>query len=169
MSSGCDCIRSCASTRRSEIGSQFATGVFGPPFGQLKLSTSKEYCMAAIANIAISDGTTSTTFTPQSKDGDLVVWVNSGASYQLDKKLVADAKKTKATRSNRNVDYHLSVPYVLTDLNDQKTYKAGYINIKLNVPKDMPSGSIARLRNYAMNLPSNDIIIDQIDNGFNPY
>lgn len=125
--------------------------------------------MAAIANITISDGTSEATFVPQSKDGDLVVWVNSGESVQLNEKLVADAKKVKATRSNRNVDYHLSVPYVLTDLNDQKTYKAGYINIKLNVPKDMPSASIARLRNYAMNLLANDIIIDQVDNGFNPY
>lgn len=125
--------------------------------------------MAAIANITISDGTTETTFTPQSKDGDLVIWVNSGESFQLDEKLVADAKKVKATRSNRNIDYHLSVPYVLTDLNDQKTYKAGYINININVPKDMPSASIARLRNYAMNLLADDIIVDQVDNGLNPY
>lgn len=125
--------------------------------------------MAAIANIAISDGTTSTTFTPQTKDGDLVVWVNSGASYQLDKKLVADAKKTKATRSNRNIDYHVSVPYVVTDLNNQKTYKAGYININVNLPKDMPTADITKLRNFAMNLLANSIIIDQIDNGLNPY
>lgn len=125
--------------------------------------------MAAIANITISDGTTSTTFTPQSKDGDLVVWVNSGSSYQLDKKLVADAKKTKATRSNRNIDYHVSVPYVVTDLNNQKTYKAGYININVNLPKDMPAENITQLRNFAMNLLANSIIVDQIDNGLNPY
>lgn len=125
--------------------------------------------MAAIANIAISDGTTSTTFTPQSKDGDLVVWVNSGTSYQLDKKLVADAKKVKATRSNRNIDYHVSVPYVVTDLNNQKTYKAGYININVNVPKDMPTADITKLRNFAMNLLADSIIVDQIENGHNPY
>lgn len=125
--------------------------------------------MAAIANIAISDGTTSTTFTPQSKDGDVVVWVNSGSSYQLDKKIVADAKKAKATRSNRNIDYHLSVPYVVTDLNNQKTYKAGYVNINVNLPKDMPVANVTQLRNFAMNLLANSIVIDQIDNGLNPY
>lgn len=125
--------------------------------------------MAAIANIAISDGTTSTTFTPQSKDGDVVVWVNSGSSYQLDKKIVADAKKAKATRSNRNIDYHVSVPYVVTDLNNQKTYKAGYININVNLPKDMPVANVTQLRNFAMNLLANSIVIDQVDNGLNPY
>lgn len=125
--------------------------------------------MAAIANIAISDGTTSTTFTPQSKDGDVVVWVNSGTSYQLDKKIVADAKKAKATRSNRNIDYHVSVPYVVTDLNNQKTYKAGYVNINVNLPKDMPVANVTQLRNFAMNLLANSIVIDQIDNGLNPY
>lgn len=125
--------------------------------------------MAAIANIAISDGATSTTFTPQSKDGDVVVWVNSGSSYQLDKKIVADAKKAKATRSNRNIDYHVSVPYVVTDLNNQKTYKNGYVNINVNLPKDMPVANVTQLRNFAMNLLANSIIIDQIDNGLNPY
>jgi len=125
--------------------------------------------MAAIANIAISDGTTSTTFTPQSKDGDVVVWVNSGTSYQLDKKIVADAKKAKATRSNRNIDYHVSVPYVVTDLNNQKTYKSGYVNINVNLPKDMPVANVTQLRNFAMNLLANSIVIDQIDNGLNPY
>lgn len=125
--------------------------------------------MAAIANLTISDGTTDTTFTPQSKDGDLVVWVNSGTSYQLDKKLVADAKKVKATRSNRNIDYHVSVPYVVTDLNNQKTYKAGYVNINVNIPKDMPTADITKLRNFAKNLLANSIIIDQIDNGLNPF
>lgn len=125
--------------------------------------------MAAIANITISDGTTSTTFTPQSKDGDVVVWVNSGSSYQLDKKIVADAKKAKATRSNRNVDYHVSVPYVVTDLNNQKTYKAGYVNINVNLPKDMPVANVTQLRNFAMNLLADSIVVDQIDNGLNPY
>lgn len=125
--------------------------------------------MAAIANLTISDGTTDTTFTPQSKDGDLVVWVNSGSTYQLNKKLVADAKKVKATRSNRNIDYHLSVPYVVTDLNNQKTYKAGYVNVNVNVPKDMPTADITRLRNLAKNMLATSIVIDQIDNGLNPY
>lgn len=125
--------------------------------------------MAAIANITVSDGTTDTTFTPQSKDGDLVVWVNSGTSYQLDKKLVADAKKVKATRSNRNVDYHVSVPFVVTDLNNQKTYKAGYVNINVNIPKDMPTADITKLRNLARNLLATSIVVDQIDNGLNPY
>jgi hypothetical protein len=125
--------------------------------------------MAAIANLTISDGTTDTTFVPQSKDGDLVVWVNSGTTYQLNKKLVADAKKVKATRSNRNVDYHLSVPYVVTDLNNQKTYKAGYINVNINIPKDMPTADITRLRNLARNMLATSIVIDQIDNGLNPY
>jgi len=125
--------------------------------------------MAAIANVTISDGTTDTTFTPQSKDGDLVVWVNSGTSYQLDKKLVADAKKVKATRSNRNIDYHVSVPYVVTDLNNQKTYKAGYINVNVNIPKDMPTADITKLRNFAKNLLAESIFVDQIDNGHNPY
>lgn len=123
--------------------------------------------MAAISNIVINDGTNDVTFVPQMKDGATTVWSYKGASAELDSRIVATGKWTSG--AYRKVRYVLNVPYVETDLNNQKTYHNGYVNVDLNVPKNMPVASITVLRNYLKNVLANAIIVDQFDNGCNPY
>lgn len=123
--------------------------------------------MAAINNIVLNDGTSDVTFVPQNKDGATVVWAAKGASAELDSKIVATGKWTSG--AYRKVRYVLNVPYVETDLNNQKTYHNGYVNIDLNVPKTMPVEKVTILRNYLKRLFLNSIIADQFDNGNNPY
>lgn len=123
--------------------------------------------MAVISNIVLNDGTTDRTFVPQNKDGATTVWAFKGASAELDSRIVATGKWTSG--AYRKVRYVLNVPYVETDLNNQKTYHNGYVNVDLNVPKNMPVASITVLRNYLKNLLANAIVADQFDNGNNPY
>lgn len=124
--------------------------------------------MAAISNIVLNNGTDDVTFVPQNKDGATVVWAFKGTSAELDSRIVATGKWTSGS-AYRKVRYVLNVPYVVTDLNNQKTYHNGYVNVDLNVPKNMPVSDITTLRNYLKSLMDDTIIADQFDNGNNPY
>lgn len=123
--------------------------------------------MAAISNIVINDGTSDVTFVPQMKDGATVVWAYKGASAELDSRIVSTGKWTSG--AYRKVRCVFNVPYVETDLNSQKTYHNGYVNVELNVPKNMPVESVTKLRNLTKNALADTILVDQIDNGNNPY
>lgn len=123
--------------------------------------------MAAISDIVINDGTSSVTFVPSNKDGATTTWAYKGASAELDSKIVATAKWSQG--SYRKVRYVLNVPYVETDLNANRTYHNGYVNVDLNVPRNMPVADITKLRTYLIGALSNAIISDQFDNGNNPY
>lgn len=123
--------------------------------------------MAAISNIVINDGTSDVTFVPQMKDGATTVWAYKGASAELDSRVVSTGKWTSG--AYRKVRIVINVPYVETDLNSQKTYHNGYLNIDLNVPKNMPVASVTKLRTLTKNALADAILADQIDNGNNPY
>lgn len=125
--------------------------------------------MSAITNLVLNDGTADQTFTPQSKDGNLVAWSVPQSSFQLSYKIVADAKSTKSTSNNRRIKYTVGIPFVDTSINDVKAYKVAYFNCELNVPKVTPKATLTVLRNIVANLLKDSLIVDQIDNGNNPY
>lgn len=125
--------------------------------------------MAAIANLVLSDGTADVTFTPASKSGNMVTWVSNASSVALQPRIVSDAKSMSATATNRKIKYTVALPFVDTSVNDVKSYKTGYVNVEINVPRVMSSANLKKIRCWLSNLMTNTIIIDQIDNGANPY
>lgn len=124
--------------------------------------------MSAIANIVITDGTANQTFVPNTKDGNFVRWVVSGTSTELDRDLTSNAPYS-TTAANRRIRYAIKQPFVLTDVNGVKSYQKIYVNIDFNIPKVAPKAEVTKLRNLAAAALGNEILIDQIDNGNNPY
>jgi hypothetical protein len=124
--------------------------------------------MSKIDNIIISDGTGEQTFIPNTKDGNFVRWVISGTSTELDRDLTSNAPYS-TTAANRRIRYVIKQPFVLTDVNGVKSYQKIYVNIDFNIPKVAPASEITKLRNLAAAALGNAIIVDQVDNGNNPY
>lgn len=125
--------------------------------------------MAAIANMVLNNGTTDVTFTPTAKQGNMVTWVAPATSVALQPRIVSDAKVTTASSLNRRVKYTIALPFVDTSINDVKSVKTGYINVDVNVPRAIASKDLTILRTWLSKLMLNAIIVDQIDNGANPY
>lgn len=125
--------------------------------------------MAQLAQLVLNDGTSDITYTPASKDGNIIVWTASASSVQLQPRIVADAKSITSSSKNRRVKYTFAIPFVDTSLNDTKSYETGYINIDVNVPKNTATSVITQLRKTALSALQNAILVDQIDNANNPY
>lgn len=125
--------------------------------------------MSAITTLTLSDGSANVVFTPASKQDNTIVWRAPAASVAEQPRIVAEAKTSTAGRPNRKVKYTIAFPYLDTSINDVKSVKTGYINMELNVPTGMKSANITKLRNFVYALLANDLIIDQIDAGNNPY
>lgn len=125
--------------------------------------------MSAITTLTLSDGSANVVFTPASKQDNTIVWRAPAASVAEQPRIVAEAKTSTAGRPNRKVKYTIAFPYLDTSINDVKSVKTGYINMELNVPTGMKAANITKLRNFVYALLANDLIIDQIDAGNNPY
>lgn len=125
--------------------------------------------MAQLAQLVLNNGTSDITYTPASKDGNVIVWTASAGSVQLQPRIVADAKSITTSSNNRRVKYTFAMPFVDTSLNDMKSYETGYINVDVNVPKNTATSVVTQLRNIAISALQNALLVDQIDNANNPY
>lgn len=126
--------------------------------------------MSAIAPLSLSDGSqTAVTYNPASKDGNSVTWTASASSVQLQPKVYVDGKGNLTTGNTRRIKSTVSYPFVDTNLNNESTYKTGYINVEIVLPRTMASADVAKLRNIGSSLMLNDIIAAAIDNAQNPY
>lgn len=125
--------------------------------------------MSAITTLTLSDGSANVVFTPATKQDNTVVWRAPATSVAEQPRIVAEAKTTTAGKPNRKVKYTIAFPYLDTSINDVKSIKTGYINMELNVPTGMVTANITKLRSFVYSLLANDLIVDQIDKGNNPY
>lgn len=125
--------------------------------------------MAAIVKLVLNDGTSDVTFNPASKSGNMVTWVSAATSVALQPRIVSDAKNLSSSATNRKVKYTVALPFVDTSVNDVRSYKTGYVNIDFNLPRVMTSADVKKIRMWLSNLMENAVILDQIDNGSNPY
>lgn len=126
--------------------------------------------MSAIAPLSLSDGSqTAVTYNPASKDGNSVTWTASASSVQLQPKVYVDGKGNLTTGNTRRIKSTVSYPFVDTNLNNESTYKTGYINVEIVLPRTMASADVAKLRNIGSSLMLNDIIAAAVDNAQNPY
>lgn len=126
--------------------------------------------MSAIAPLSLSDGSqTAVTYNPASKDGNSVTWTASASSVQLQPKVYVDGKGNLTTGNTRRIKSTVSYPFVDTNLNNESTYKTGYINVEIVLPRTMASADVAKLRNIGSSLMLNSIIAAAIDDAQNPY
>lgn len=126
--------------------------------------------MSAIAPLSLSDGSqTAVTYNPASKDGNSVTWTASASSVQLQPKVFVDGKGNLTTGNTRRIKSTVSYPFVDTNLNNESTYKTGYINVEIVLPRTMASADVAKLRNIGSSLLLDSIIAAAIDNAQNPY
>lgn len=126
--------------------------------------------MSAIAPLSLSDGSqTAVTYNPASKDGNSVTWTASASSVQLQPKVYVDGKGNLTTGNTRRIKSTVSYPFVDTNLNNESTYKTGYINVEIVLPRTMASADVAKLRNIGSSLVLNSIIAAAIDDAQNPY
>jgi hypothetical protein len=126
--------------------------------------------MSAIAPLSLSDGSqTAVTYNPASKDGNSVTWTASASSVQLQPKVYVDGKGNLTSGNTRRIKSTVSYPFVDTNLNNESTYKTGYINVEIVLPRTMASADVAKLRNIGSSLMLNSIIAAAIDDAQNPY
>jgi len=126
--------------------------------------------MSAIAPLSLSDGSqTAVTYNPASKDGNNVTWTAAASSVQLQPKVYVDGKGNLTTGNTRRIKSTVSFPYVDTNLNNESTYKTGYINLEIVLPRTMATADVTKLRNLGSSLLLNSVIADAIDNAQNPY
>lgn len=126
--------------------------------------------MSAIAPLSLSDGSsTAVTYDPASKDGNNVTWTAAASSVQLQPKVYVDGKGNLTTGNTRRIKATVSFPFVDTNLNNESTYKTGYINLEIVLPRTMATASVTKLRNLGSSVLLNSVIADAIDNAQNPY
>lgn len=126
--------------------------------------------MSAIAPLSLSDGSsTAVTYDPASKDGNNVTWTAAASSVQLQPKVYVDGKGNLTTGNTRRIKATVSYPFVDTNLNNESTYKTGYINLEIVLPRTMATANVTKLRNLGSSVLLNSVIADAIDNAQNPY
>lgn len=126
--------------------------------------------MSAIAPLSLSDGSsTAVTYDPASKDGNNVTWTAAASSVQLQPKVYVDGKGNLTTGNTRRIKATVSFPFVDTNLNNESTYKTGYINLEIVLPRTMATANVTKLRNLGSSVLLNSVIADAIDNAQNPY
>jgi len=126
--------------------------------------------MSAIAPLSLSDGSqTAVQYNPASKDGNTVTWTASASSVQLQPKVYVDGKGNLTSGNTRRIKSTVSYPFVDTNLNNESTYKTGYINIEVVLPRTMASANVTKLRNLGSSLLLNSIIAAAVDDAQNPY
>lgn len=125
--------------------------------------------MAAITNLVLNNGTSDVTFQPSSKKGNVVTWTAPAESVALMPRISSDAYPVTSTQANRRIKYTVAFPILSTSINDVKSIETGHLNLDLKVPQVMTTAQLKQLRTLLSNLLINSLIIDQIDNGNNPY
>lgn len=125
--------------------------------------------MAQIQDIVVNNGSSEVTFTPAFKDGLTSQWSAAGASIALQPSIRNTAYRENVTASNRRVRIVTRYPFESTDLNGNKTVKSGYCDLAFVIPQVMATTDVVKLRNFVASVLANNIIVDQIDNGHNPY
>lgn len=125
--------------------------------------------MAAITNLVLNNGTSDVTFQPSSKKGNVVTWTAPAGSVALMPRISADAYPVTSTQANRRVKYTVAFPIISESINGVRSVETGHFNVDLKVPQVMTPAQLKQLRSLLSNLLINSLIIDQIDNGNNPY
>lgn len=126
--------------------------------------------MSAIAPLSLSDGSqTAVVYNPASKDGNYITWTASASSVQLQPKVFVDGKGNLTSGNTRRIKSTVSLPFVDVNLNNESTYKAGYVNIEIVLPRTMASADVSKLRNLGSSLLLNSIIAAAVDDAQNPY
>lgn len=126
--------------------------------------------MGAITTLTLADSATTTvTFNPNKKKGDVALWKNVATNSFLQKKIEFTSTDVNAGTRVRRPKLVIGYPYVETDINGVNTIKSGYFNIECTLPRNMPAADITKLRTLVISALSNAMFSDAIDNDENPY
>jgi hypothetical protein len=119
--------------------------------------------MGSIAPLTINDGTSSVTFNPTSKNGNVAVWHDASEVLPAAAAYVSANFRSRGTNENVDrVDLRLIVPFDYVDDGRTVVGESLFARIQFSLPDSIPQSERIRLINLVKNLLANPLIEDYV-------